>query len=154
MEKFLRFKTQKWRRQFVFFRCCHRWVSEATVVVMSETASINIIFAFSQHWSFHYFIWPTARVIVAPLCRLHRSRKGNLYLCGLWHRRYVLNLQSLLSSTSWLLFFLHNDSPTFFSLSLRLVPATDTFIMRVTVFSPIGLVWTRHLNFWFRLLLR
>ena len=60
--------------QFVFFRRRHRWVSRATVVVMSETASINIIFAFSQRWSFHYFIWPTARVIVALLRRLHRSR--------------------------------------------------------------------------------
>ena len=29
--------------------------------------SINIRFAFSQHWGFHYFIWPTPRVIVAPL---------------------------------------------------------------------------------------
>ena len=38
--------------------------NRATVVVMSETASINIIFAFSQRWTFHYFIWPTARVIV------------------------------------------------------------------------------------------
>ena len=74
MKKSLRFKTRKWRRQFVFFRRCHRWVSGATVVVMSETASINIIFAFSQRWSFHYFIWPTARVIVALLRRLHRSR--------------------------------------------------------------------------------
>ena len=33
--------------------------NRATVVVMSETASINIIFAFSQRWSFHYLIWPT-----------------------------------------------------------------------------------------------
>ena len=31
---------------------------------------------------------------------------------------------------------------TYFSLSLRLVPAMDTFIMSVMVFSPIGLVWT------------
>ena len=60
--------------QFVFFRRRHRWVSRATVVVMSETASINIIFALSQRWSFHYFIWPTARVIVDLLRRLHRSR--------------------------------------------------------------------------------
>ena len=74
MEKFLWFKARKWRRQFVFFRRCYRWVSGATVVVMSETASINIIFAFSQRWSFHYLIWPTARVIVALLRRLHRSR--------------------------------------------------------------------------------
>ena len=43
MEKFLRFKTRKKRRQFVFFRHYHRWLSGATVVVMSETASINII---------------------------------------------------------------------------------------------------------------
>ena len=64
MDKFLRFKTRKWKRQFVFFRRYHRWVSGATVVVMSEAVSINIIFAFSQRWSFHYFIWPTARVIV------------------------------------------------------------------------------------------
>ena len=41
--------------------------NRATVVVMSETASINVIFAFSQRWSFHYLIWPTARVIVAIL---------------------------------------------------------------------------------------
>ena len=60
-EKFLRFKTRKWRRQFVFFRRCHRWVSRATVVVKSETAGINVIFAFSQRWVFHYSIWPIAR---------------------------------------------------------------------------------------------
>ena len=41
--------------------------NRATVVVMSETASINVIFAFSQRLSFHYLIWPTARVIVALL---------------------------------------------------------------------------------------
>ena len=40
---------------------CHWWVSGATVVVMSETASINIIFGFSQRWGFHYPIWPIAR---------------------------------------------------------------------------------------------
>ena len=45
--------------------------SGATVAVMSETASITIIFAFSQRWN---FLWPTARVIVALLRRLHRSR--------------------------------------------------------------------------------
>ena len=32
----------------------------ATVVVMSETGSITIIFAFSRRWGFVYFIWPTA----------------------------------------------------------------------------------------------
>ena len=37
---------------------------------------------------------------------------------------------------------------------LRLVPATDTFIMLVMVFSPIGSVWTRCLNFRFRLLVK
>ena len=49
-------------------------MSGATVVVMSETASTNIIFAFYQRWSLHYLIWPTARVIVALLRRLHRGR--------------------------------------------------------------------------------
>ena len=48
--------------------------NRSTVVVMSETASINIIFAFSQRWSFHCFIWPNAKVIVALLRRLHPSR--------------------------------------------------------------------------------
>ena len=144
MEKFLRFKTRKWRRQFVFFRRCHRWVSGATVVVMSETASINIIFAFS-------FVWILQeRVIVALLRRLHRSRWRNLYLCGLWHWRYIPKLQSLLSSACWLLFVLHlMTRKRFFALSLRLVPATDNFIMLVMIFSLIGLVRTRCLSFGF-----
>ena len=82
MDKFLRFKTRKWRRQIVFFRHCHRWAGGATVVVMSETANINIIFASSQRWDFHHFIWILQeRVVVALLRRLHRSRWGNLYLC-------------------------------------------------------------------------
>ena len=145
----LRFTTRNWRRQFVFFRRCHRWVSGATVVVMSETASINIIFAFS-------FVWILQeRVIVALLRRLHRSRWRNLYLCGLWHWRYITKLQCLLSSACWLFFVLHlMTRKRFFALSLRLVPATDNFIMLVMIFSFIGLVWTRCLNFQFRLLLR
>ena len=82
MDQFLRFKTRKWRRQFVFFRQCHRWASGATVVVMSETPNINIIFASSQRWDFHNFIWILQeRVVVALLRRLHRSRWGNLYFC-------------------------------------------------------------------------
>ena len=93
-------------------------------------------------------------MIVASLRLVHRSRWGNLYLCGLWHWRYILKLQCLLSSACWLLFILHYDSKTFFSLSLRLVPATDNFIMLVMIFSPVGLVWTSRLNFRFRLLLR
>ena len=145
----LRLKTRKWRRHFFFFRRCHRWVSGATVVVMSETASINIIFAFS-------FVWILQeRVIVALLRRLHRSRWRNLYLCGLWHWRYITKLQCLLSSACWLFFVLHlMTRKRFFALSLRLVPATDNFIMLVMIFSFIGLVWTRCLNFQFRLLLR
>ena len=132
-------KTRKWRTQFVFFRRCHRWVSEATVVVISETASINIIFAFSQHWGFHYFIWPMARESHCRSSSFHRSRWGNLYRCGLWHWQYILNLQYLLSSACWLLFFLHYDSKFFFSLSLRLVPATVTFI----IFAQLVSYWGR-----------
>ena len=63
---------------FETFRRCHRWVNGATVVVMSEAASINITFAFQQRWAFHYFIWPTARVVVA-LRRLHRSQVKEVY---------------------------------------------------------------------------
>ena len=141
MDKLLRFKTRKWRRHFVFFRHCHRWVSGATVVVMSETANINIIFASSQRWDFHNFIWILQeRVVVALLRRLHRSRWGNLYLC-------FFSLLNVVFLALWFVMF---------SLSLRLVPATDSFIMLLMVFSPIGLVWTRclWLNFRFRLLLR
>ena len=85
IEKVLRFKSRKWRRQFVFFQPCHRHlrVSWATVVVMLETTTINIIFAFSQRWGFHYFIWPTARVIVALLRRLHRRKFLPLWLVTL-----------------------------------------------------------------------
>ena len=43
---------------------------------------------------FLLFIWILqGRVIVALLRRLHRSRWGNLYLCGLWQWRYILKLQ-------------------------------------------------------------
>ena len=79
MDQFLRFKTWKWRRQFVFFLPCHRWASGATVVIMSETANINIIFASSQRWDFHLDIARESRR--ALLHRVHRSRWGNLYLC-------------------------------------------------------------------------
>ena len=95
--KFLRIKTRKWRRKFVFFRRCQQWVSGATVVVMPETtASIkyNICF-FCQRWGFYYSFGYCKRdqVIVALLRRLQRSRWGNLYLCGLWQWRYIRNLQ-------------------------------------------------------------
>ena len=50
-------------------------MSGATVVVKSETAGINIIFAFSQRWVFiNPFGLLQERVIVALLRRLHRSR--------------------------------------------------------------------------------
>ena len=52
----------------------HRWVSGATVVAKSETAGINIIFAFSQRWVFiNPFGLLQERLIVALLRRLHRS---------------------------------------------------------------------------------
>ena len=80
------------------------------------------IFAFS-----HFFIWILQeRVIVALLRGLHRSRWGNLYFCGLLLWRY-LSVQCLLFSPCWLLFFLHYDSLTFFSPTLRLAPAMDCF---------------------------
>ena len=108
MEKCLRFKTRKCRRQFVFSRRCHQWVSGAIVVVMSETTSINIIFAYSQRLGFHYFTCPIARESHRGSSSSVSSRSGwgNLYLCFLWQWRYILNLQSLLSLACWLLFFL------------------------------------------------
>ena len=45
-EKFLRFKTQKWMREFVFFRRCHRWVSGASVVYLlflQESSSLFFV---------------------------------------------------------------------------------------------------------------
>ena len=81
MEKCFRFKTRKCRRQFVFSRRCHQWVSGAIVVVMSETTSINIIFAYSQRLGFHYFTCPIAieRVIVALLRLFHRVVVEEIY---------------------------------------------------------------------------
>ena len=83
-EKFLRFKTRKWRRQFVFFRRCHRWVSRATVVVKSETAGINVIFAFSQRWVFHYSIWPIAR------------ESSSLFFVG-----FIVVVEEIYTSVAW-----------------------------------------------------
>ena len=53
MDKSLRFKTRKWRKQFVFFRQSHWWVSGTTVVVMSETASNICSFSALGFSSFH-----------------------------------------------------------------------------------------------------
>ena len=82
-------------RRLQTFAAFFRWVSGATVVVMSETsASINIIFVFFSALGFLLFIWILQEgVIVALLRRLHSSRWGNLYLCGLWQWRYILKLQ-------------------------------------------------------------
>ena len=92
MEKFLRFTTWKWKRQYVFFwRCCHGWVRGATVVVMLETASINQINIILHFLSAEVFIISfdlgllQERVIFTLLGRLHCSCWGKLYLCGLRH---------------------------------------------------------------------
>ena len=96
------------------------------------------------------------RVIVALLHRLHHSRWGNLYLCGLWLLWWYLSKQCFFFSACWLFFFLYYDSSTFFSLtSTCYYQLWIVFIMLLMVFSPFGLVWTRclSLNVWFRLLL-
>ena len=147
-------------RQFQAFEAIFRWVSGATAVVMSETpASINIIFVFSQRWGFYYSFGYCKRessslffvgfiVVVEEIYTSVAFDSGDIF--------WSYNISGLLSSACWLLFSLHHDSQTFFSLSLRLVlPLTDTFIkMLVMVFSHIGLVWTRSLNFRFRFLPR
>ena len=58
MEKFLRFKTQKLRRKFAFFRRCHRWVSGASVVyLLFLSAGVFIIsFGLLQESSSLFFV--------------------------------------------------------------------------------------------------
>ena len=96
MEKFLRFKTRKWRRQFVFFRRCHRWVSGATVVVMSETPS-------SIKYNICFFLSSGVFIIHLDIVREIESSSPffvgfkvvveETYTSGLWQSRYILNLQ-------------------------------------------------------------
>ena len=66
---------------FETFRRCHRWVNGATVVVMSEAASINITFAFQQAGLFiiSFGLLQDRGVIVALLRRLHRSQVKEVY---------------------------------------------------------------------------
>ena len=127
-----------WLRRFQAFTAIFRWVSGATVVVMSETpASINIIFVFFSALGFLLFIWILQeRVIVAFLRWLHHGRWGNLYLCGVWQWRYILKLQFFRFAFFSLLtvVFLTPWFVNFFSLTLRLVlPLTDTFIKMLVI---------------------
>ena len=69
----------------LFLRPYHSWINGEifekegiqcfllTLPLIGEW-SLSCLFAYSQRWGFHYFIWPTARVIVAFLRRIHRSR--------------------------------------------------------------------------------
>ena len=99
--------------------------SGATVVVMPQTA---IRFFFS----------------VALPGQLHRNCQGIVRFCGLWLWQY-LSVQRLLSSTCWLLSFLHCDLWTF--CDFLQVPATIVFIMLLIVpFSPIGWVLNQRLS--------
>ena len=79
-----------------FFRHCHRWASGATVVVVSEAANINIIFASSQRWDF---------MILYGYCKRESS---SLFFVGLIV--VVEEIYTSVSSACWLLFFLHYDS--------------------------------------------
>ena len=82
-----------WLRRFQAFAAIFRWVSGATVVVMSETpAIINIIFVFSQRWGF-YYSFGYCRRESSSLFFVGFGRWGNLYLCGVWQWRYILKLQ-------------------------------------------------------------
>ena len=77
--------------------------------------------------------------------RLHRNRQGIVRFCGLWLWQY-LSVQRLLSSTCWLLSFLHCDLWTF--CDFLQVPGTIVFIMLLIVsFSPIGWVLNQRLSF-------
>ena len=81
MEKFLRFKTRKLRRQFVFLNTAIDGRVEPQLLWCRKLP----IFAFSQRWCFNHFVWKLQkRVVFALFRRLHGSHWGNLHLCGLW----------------------------------------------------------------------
>ena len=145
MEKFLRFKTQKWRREFsVSSWRCHRWVSGASVVyLLILSAGVFIIsFGLLQESSSLFFVG-----FIVVVKEIYTS-----LACDIGDTFWTYNLCFLqLADRCFSCTMIRKH---FFSLSLRLVPATDTFIMLVMVFSPISLVRTRCLNVRFRFLLR
>ena len=93
MEKLLRIKTRKWGGDlFSFDAAIDGWVELRLLWCRKLPPVLNI---FAPALGFLLFIWILQeRVIVALLRRRHRSRWGNLYLCGLCQSwRYILNLQ-------------------------------------------------------------
>lgn len=85
METFLRFKTRKWRRQFVLNAAIDGQVEPQLLWCWKLP-----IFVFAQRWGFNKFVWIYwKRVVVALFRRFHRSRWGNYHCCGLWLWRYV-----------------------------------------------------------------
>ena len=107
MEKFLRIKPENEGGNLFSFDAAiaDGWVEPQLLWCRKlPVLMYNICFFSALGFSLFIFGLLQERVIVALLRRLHRSRWGNLYLCGLWHWRYILNLQSLLSSACWLFF--------------------------------------------------
>ena len=127
---------------------------------------LNIIFAFhSQRWVFHYFIWPTARVIVVLLPRLHRSRLKKfiplwpvtLAICSELTIFVFFSFLTVVLLAQWLVnFFLpfFKASTSYGYFHYVSWHTLLFFAGLLWFFLPIGLVWTRCLNFRFLLLLR
>ena len=128
------------KMELVFFRRCHRWAAQCVWY--------GRIHVYRREWS--HSCWccklPFAFFFsVALPDRLHRNRQAIVRFCGLWLWQY-LSVQRLLSSTCWLLSFLHCDLWTF--CDFLQVPATIVFIMLLIVpFSPIGWVLNQRLSF-------
>ena len=102
METFLRFKTGKWRRQFVLNAAIDGQMEPQLLWCWKLP-----IFFFSQRWGFNNFVWIYwKRVVVALFRRFHRSRWGNYHCCGLWLLRYV-TVQCLLSVVFLALWFVN-----------------------------------------------
>ena len=143
MEKFLRFKTQKLRRKFAFFRRCHRWVSGASVVyLLFLSAGVFIIsFGLLQESSSLFFVG--FMVVVKEIYTSLACDIGDMF----WtYNLCFLQLPDCCFSCT----MIRKRFFTFFKAST----SYGSFHYVSYVFSPIGLVWTRCLNFRFRLLLR
>ena len=147
MKKSLRFKTRKWRRQFVLFRRCHRWASGATVAWMSEIANIcffflKISFGLARELSSLFFVGFI--VVVEEIYTSVARDFGDIWAYNV----FFLQLGDCCFSCTMI-------RKLFSHLPQGKYELWVVFIMLLIVFSPFGLIWTRYLslNLRFRLLL-
>ena len=156
----MRFKTRKWRggNLFSFDAVIDGWVEpqllwcwKLPVLIKYNICIISVLRFSLFHLALAYCKTESSSlffvgfiVVVEEIYTSVACDTGDIF----WtYNLYFLQLADCCFSCSM-------TRKLFLSLSLRLVSATDTFITLVMVFLPIGLVWTRCLNFRFRLLLR